>query len=66
MVTLSPGGTGNPVNSTLFYTLYLYQESFAFFRMGYDSALAGVLLAIVAIFTGISFLSSRYWVHYDN
>ncbi len=60
------GGTGNPVNSTLFYTLYLYQEAFAFFRMGYASALAWVLLAIVAIFTGISFLSSRYWVHYDN
>ncbi|OJX18665.1 MAG: ABC transporter permease [Devosia sp. 67-54] len=60
------GGTGNPVNSTLFYTLYLYQEAFAFFRMGYASALAWVLLIIVAVFTGISFLSSRYWVHYDN
>ncbi|MBI4921277.1 MAG: sugar ABC transporter permease [Devosia nanyangense] len=60
------GGTGNPVNSTLFYTLYLYQEAFAFFRMGYASALAWVLLAIVAIFTGVSFLTSRYWVHYDD
>jgi multiple sugar transport system permease protein len=60
------GGTGNPVNSTLFYTLYLYQEAFAFFRMGYASALAWVLLVVVAIFTGISFLSSRYWVHYDE
>lgn len=60
------GGTGNPVNSTLFYTLYLYQEAFAFFRMGYASALAWVLLAVVAIFTGISFLTSRYWVHYDS
>ena len=60
------GGTGNPVNSTLFYTLYLYQEAFAFFRMGYASALAWVLLAIVAIFTGVSFLTSRYWVHYDG
>ena len=60
------GGTGNPVNSTLFYTLYLYQEAFAFFRMGYASALAWVLLAVVAIFTGISFLTSRYWVHYDE
>ncbi|MCB1972769.1 MAG: sugar ABC transporter permease, partial [Geminicoccaceae bacterium] len=33
------GGTGGPVNSTLFYTLYLYQEAFGFFRMGYASAL---------------------------
>jgi multiple sugar transport system permease protein len=60
------GGTGNPINSTLFYTLYLYQEAFAFFRMGYASALAWVLLIIVALFTGFSFLTSRFWVHYDN
>ena len=60
------GGTGNPINSTLFYTLYLYQEAFEFFRMGYASALAWILLVIVALFTGFSFLTSRYWVHYDD
>jgi multiple sugar transport system permease protein len=60
------GGTGNPINSTLFYTLYLYQEAFQFFRMGYASALAWVLLVIVAVFTGFSFLTSKYWVHYDD
>jgi len=60
------GGTGNPINSTLFYTLYLYQEAFSFLRMGYASALAWVLLAIVALFTAFSFLTSRYWVHYDE
>ena len=60
------GGTGNPINSTLFYTLYLYQEAFSFFRMGYASALAWILLAIVALFTAFSFLTSRYWVHYDS
>jgi multiple sugar transport system permease protein len=60
------GGTGNPINSTLFYTLYLYQEAFAFFRMGYASALAWILLIVVALFTGFSFLTSRFWVHYDD
>jgi len=60
------GGTGNPINSTLFYTLYLYQEAFQFFRMGYASALAWILLIIVAVFTGVSFLTSKYWVHYDD
>jgi multiple sugar transport system permease protein len=60
------GGTGGPINSTLFYTLYLYNEAFGFFRMGYASALAWVLLAIVAAFTAFSFLSSKYWVHYDD
>jgi multiple sugar transport system permease protein len=60
------GGTGNPINSTLFYTLYLYQEAFGFFRMGYASALAWILLAMVALFTAFSFLTSKYWVHYDD
>jgi multiple sugar transport system permease protein len=60
------GGTGAPINSTLFYTLYLYQEAFSFFRMGYASALAWVLLAIVALFTAFSFLTSKFWVHYDD
>jgi multiple sugar transport system permease protein len=60
------GGTGNPINSTLFYTLYLYQEAFQFFRMGYASALAWILLILVAVFTGFSFLTSKYWVHYDD
>jgi len=60
------GGTGNPINSTLFYTLYLYQEAFGFFRMGYASALAWVLLALVGLFTAFSFLTSKYWVHYDE
>ncbi|WP_245477365.1 carbohydrate ABC transporter permease [Bradyrhizobium guangzhouense] len=60
------GGTGGPIDSTLFYTLYLYQEAFAYFRMGYASALAWVLVVIIAVFTALSFLTSRYWVHYDG
>lgn len=60
------GGTGGPIDSTLFYTLYLYQEAFANFRMGYASALAWVLLVIIGIFTALSFASARYWVHYED
>jgi multiple sugar transport system permease protein len=59
-------GTGGPIDSTLFYTLYLYQEAFSNFRMGYASALAWVLVVIIALFTAFSFLSARYWVHYDE
>ncbi|TCV68658.1 sugar ABC transporter permease [Neorhizobium sp. S3-V5DH] len=59
-------GSGGPVNSLLFYTLYLYQEAFGYFRMGYASALAWVLLIIIALFTAFAFLTSRYWVHYDE
>ena len=59
-------GTGGPTDSTLFYTLYLYQEAFTNFRFGYASALAWVLVAIIAAFTALTFLSAKYWVHYDD
>jgi multiple sugar transport system permease protein len=60
------GGRGGPVDSTLFYSLYLYIEAFENFRMGYASALAWLLLVIIGIFTAIAFLTSRYWVYYDD
>jgi len=59
-------GTGAPADSLLFYTVYLFNEAFKFFRMGYASALAWVLLIIIAVFTALAFASSKYWVHYEN
>ncbi len=60
------GGTGGPSDSTMFYTLYLYQKGFAQFDMGYASAMAWLLLIIVAIFTAINFFVSKFWVFYDD
>ena len=60
------GGAGAPLDSLNFITVYLYNEAFAFYRMGYASSLAWILMLIIAIFTGIAFFSSRYWVHYEN
>ncbi|WP_418274956.1 carbohydrate ABC transporter permease [Isoptericola jiangsuensis] len=60
------GGTGGPVDSTLFYTLYLYQNGFRSFDMGYASAMAWFLLLIVAGMTAVNFLASKYWVFYDD
>jgi multiple sugar transport system permease protein len=37
---------GGPDNSTMFYSLYLYQNAFQFFKMGYASAMAWILLLI--------------------
>ena len=37
---------GGPDSSTLFYSLYLYQNAFRFFKMGYASAMAWILLII--------------------
>jgi multiple sugar transport system permease protein len=59
-------GTGGPVDSTLFYTLYLYMNGFKSFDMGYASAMAWVLLLIVAGMTVVNFLASKYWVFYDD
>lgn len=60
------GGTGAPLNSTLFYTLYLYIKAFGEFEMGYASAMAWVLLVIIGIVTGLLFLSAKLWVFYDE
>ncbi|MFV0287290.1 MAG: carbohydrate ABC transporter permease [Demequina sp.] len=60
------GGTGGPADSTMFYTLYLYQKGFASLDMGYASAMAWLLLAIVAGMTAVNFLVSKYWVFYND
>ena len=60
------GGGGGPVDSVLFYTLYLYQQGFSNFRMGYASAMAWILLVIIGVLTAIAFLISRYWVYYED
>lgn len=59
-------GTGGPVNSTLFYTLYLYIQGFGNLQMGYATAMAWVLLAIIALVTGGLFFSAKYWVFYGD
>ena len=58
-------GTGGPINSTLFYTLYLYQEAFGYFRMGYAAALAWLLVIAIVAVTALAFLTARRWVHYE-
>jgi len=60
------GGTGGPVDSTLFYTLYIYQQAFVNFDMGYASALAWVLLLAIAVITALHFTLSKYWVFYGD
>ena len=59
-------GLGGPADSTLFYTLYLYQQGFTNFQMGYASAMAWALLVAIALVTGLNFLLSRYWVFYGD
>jgi multiple sugar transport system permease protein len=61
------GGTGGPVDSTLVYALYLYQQAFGTARnLGYASALAWCLVLIVGALTALNFALSRKWVHYGE
>jgi len=57
---------GGPVDSTLFYVLYLYHHGFQNFRMGFASAMAWVLFGVILVFTAIQFRMSRHWVYYES
>ena len=60
------GGKGEPQDSTLVYALYLYLQSFSYYRMGYGSALAWVLVLIIAVFTALLFKTQDRWVYYET
>jgi multiple sugar transport system permease protein len=57
---------GAPLDSTLFYALYLYNRAFRDFEMGYAAAMAWVLLLVIAALTAISFKLSSLWVFYET
>jgi len=57
---------GGPINSTYMYSLYLYDRAFGRLQMGYASSLAWIMLIIIAVCTALIFLSSKYWVFYDD
>jgi multiple sugar transport system permease protein len=56
-------GRGDPARATLFFNLNLYREGFGFFHMGYASALAWLLFAIVLGLTLILFRTAGSWVY---
>ncbi|NMM95108.1 carbohydrate ABC transporter permease [Bifidobacterium oedipodis] len=61
------GGSGGPVDSTLVYALYLYQQAFGSARnMGYAAALGWLLVLIVGLLTLLNFALSKKWVHYED
>jgi multiple sugar transport system permease protein len=57
---------GGPLDSTLFYVLYLYRKAFEHLQMGYASALAWLLFLIVLACTLLIFLTSGKWVFYRS
>ncbi len=64
-------GNGGPGQSLLFYVLYLYNRAFGKsgpggFQMGYASAQAWVLFAIILVITLVQLALARRWVYYET
>jgi multiple sugar transport system permease protein len=57
---------GGPKDATLFFVLYLYQKAFQQFKMGYASAMAWILFAIIMALTLMLLRGSRRWVYYEG
>jgi len=55
---------GGPLKSTYLLPLYIYDEAFKKFNMGYASAIAWVLFVIIMALTLVAFWSSKRWVYY--
>ncbi|WP_353476384.1 sugar ABC transporter permease (plasmid) [Salipiger sp. H15] len=58
------GGSGGPLKSTYLLPMYIYDEAFRRFDMGYASTLAWVLFVIIMVLTLAAFWSSKKWVYY--
>jgi multiple sugar transport system permease protein len=64
-------GIGGPSQSLLFYVLYLYNRAFGNvgaggLQMGYASALAWILFAIILVITLFQLWAAKRWVYYES
>ncbi len=58
-------GSAGPLDSLLVPVLYLFNNAFRYFRMGYASAIAWVLFVIILALTLLQWQAQKYWVHYE-
>lgn len=56
---------GGPANATNTIVLYIYQNGFQYFRMGYASAIAWVLFGVIFVFTLLQMRLQGRWVQYE-
>lgn len=57
---------GGPAKSTYFYGMYVYNNAFKHFKLGYASANAWFMFIIILALTALIFKSSSMWVFYEN
>jgi multiple sugar transport system permease protein len=58
----SPNGT----DASLFYLIYVFQQAFSFFHMGYASALAWLLFLLIMMVTAVQVWGSKRFVYYEG
>ncbi len=56
--------SGGPADSALFYSIYLFQNAFAYFKMGKACAMAWVLFLLIVLATAVVFRTSARHVYY--
>lgn len=59
-------GAGGPVDSTMVPVLYLFNNAFQYFKMGYASAWAWLIFAVVMALTALNLYGSKRWVYYEG
>ncbi|MBO4549042.1 MAG: sugar ABC transporter permease [Abditibacteriota bacterium] len=57
---------GGPEDSTMFYSLYLFNRAWRYLDMGYASAMAWILFIIIVAITALLFKFQKSWVHYGG
>jgi multiple sugar transport system permease protein len=60
---LTKGGPGDATNTMV---MYIYNQAFQFFHMGYAAAIAWVLFAIIFVITLLQHQLQKRWVHYEH
>lgn len=55
---------GGPQMSTMYYALYLFNNAFLYFKMGYACAMAWILFAITLSLSLLVIWTGKRWVHY--
>jgi multiple sugar transport system permease protein len=62
----NPSNQGTSGPSSLMYVIYLFQQAFQYFHLGYASALAWMLFGLIMIVTVVQVIASRRFVYYEG
>ena len=57
---------GGPANSTNMYPMYLFQNAFQYFKMGYACAMAWLMFAVIVVCTMLLLRTSARYVYYGG